>query len=269
MELSASQQTANDAREIIEKYKTTILEYLVVMQSSDALKTMENANYATQFGLSTISHIFKLAYSSTKNAATSALICQKGVYCYIEYIEQMQKINGLSTVSSNQMDYLDAVSFIYDKTLSELYAGSFPGLAKRCGHKEMPILDYIGLISESIIWFQNPAFTALDQTELVDAHLTPFLETFLEIGNRIDQILLFLNTLQEVVKDLGKLEYGEILSQLTKYTRKRAKQGAIDESAILQACLYLKTYLPGITLEKMAALEKWKRPTEDIVKLCF
>lgn len=269
---SASQPIKDDAinesNEIIEKYKSTILEYLVLMQSSETAASMEDAKYATQMGLSTISNIFKLSFSATKNASTSALICQKGMYCYIEYIEQTQKINGYGAAGSH-IDYLDATTFIYDKTLTELYTGSFPGSAKQYGgDKETPVLDHIGRVCDALIWFQNPGFTVLDQMEIVDAHLTGLLETFLEIECK-DQILLFLNTVQEVINELGKNEYDEMLGYLIKQLKKRAKHGGIDESAIMQACLYLKTYLPGTTLDKMATLEKWKRPMEDIVKLAF
>ena len=104
-------------QELIEKYESLVFDYLAIMQSSEIIKSMTDWKYAAQTGLSAITHIFKLAYYATKNASTSAGHCQKGIYCYIEYIEQTQK---LAASSFQQMDYIDALTFIYDKSLTEL-----------------------------------------------------------------------------------------------------------------------------------------------------
>ena len=303
-------------QELIEKYESLVFDYLAIMQSSEIIKSMTDWKYAAQTGLSAITHIFKLAYYATKNASTSAGHCQKGIYCYIEYIEQTQK---LAASSFQQMDYIDALTFIYDKSLTELYVGKTAGqgvsnegsssvsniLSVSESHQSQgedfekckQVLNQMSRVCSLLIWFQHPNFTLIDQMELVSAHLSDLLVLTVELCERKDNqgftesispkgdrrsqseervsegdsyendVWLFLEAIQTTISGITKQEYVEILTALQKNMKRQIRKGGT--TSIMNACLYLKTIQPGMTLTELGAQEKWKRPVEDLVKMAF
>jgi hypothetical protein len=275
-------------QELIEKYESSVFDYLAIMQSSEIVKSMADWKYAAQTGLTAITHIFKLAYYATKNASTSAGHCQKGIYCYIEYLEQTQK---LAASSFQQMDYIDALTFIYDKSLAELYVGKTAGqgvsnegssssvaniLSVSESHQSQgedfekckQVLNHMSRVCSLLIWFQHPSFTLIDQMEIVSSHLSDLLVLTVELcdGHEND-ILLFLEAIQTTISGITKQEYVEILTALQKNMKRQMRKGG--SMSIMSACLYLKTIQPGMTLTEFGAQEKWKRPVEDLVKLAF
>ena len=82
--MSTSLQTESSKQELIEKVISMVFEYLSIMESSEIISSMNNNSYAIQQGLSSIIHIFKIAFINTKNIATTESYYQKGIYCYIE-----------------------------------------------------------------------------------------------------------------------------------------------------------------------------------------
>jgi hypothetical protein len=288
-------------QELIEKYESSVFDYLAIMQSSDIVKSMADWKYAAQTGLAAITHIFKLAYYATKNASTSAGHCQKGIYCYIEYLEQTQK---LAASSFQQMDYIDALTFIYDKSLAELYVGKTAGqgvsnegsssvsniLSVSESHQSQgedfekckKVLSYMSRVCSILIWFQHPSFTLIDQIEIIGSHLSDLLVLTVELcegkdnqgftkseGNSYENdIWLFVEAIQTTIGGITKQEYVEILTALQKNMKRQMRKGC-GATSIINACLYLKTIQPGMTLVELGAQEKWKRPIEDLVKLAF
>lgn len=281
-------------KDLIDKYEASVFEYLSVMQFSEIVKSLDDCKYAIQTGLVAITHIFKLAYIATKNASTSAGYCQKGAYCYIEYIEQTHK---LSSANVQSIDYVDALTYIYDKTLSDLYAGrhqlSVPSPpTSNAQHafdnilsvsetlqaqgadldKCKLILDQMYRTCSALIWFRHPRFTLVEQLDIIGTHLSGLLEVVTEFvemfgPEKTNDILLFLDTIQSNISGITKHEYMEILTALQKYIKRCIRKNAT--STIFAGCLYLKTISPGMTLPEISVIEKWKRPAEDLVKLAF
>ena len=274
----------NSQQDLIMKYESVVFDYLVVMQSSETVKAMDDVKHAVQTGLIAITHIFKLAYYATKHASTSAAHCQKGAYCYIEYIEQMQK---MSAAASQQIDYVDALTFIYDKTLSDLYLGSSAGgggtstfaniLSVSMSHqahgedfeKCQLILDQLNRVCSSLIWIQNPLFLISDHLDIVNVHLTGFLSLIIET-DAFDDVWLFLDTIQTHIGGITKLEYMDLLAALQKNMKRHLKRGSSSSLNAMFACLHLKTvFSQGMTLAEIGVQEKWKKPAEEIVKMAF
>ena len=279
---------ANFEQELIGKYESVVIDYLSIMQASESVKSMDEWKYTVQAGLSIITNIFKLSYLATRNATTSEGYSQKGTYCYIEYIEQMQKLAG----TQQQIDYMDAVLFVYEKSLSELYAGghvsetsSFSNiLSVSQSHQSQGddfekcklILDQMTSVASSLVWLNHPTFTLADQIEIVGTHLYEFLYLAADFaGLRANNdIFVFLAAIQTHMDGMTKQEYMEILTALQKNMKRRIKKGnganANGVNAdVLMACLHLKTFPTGKTLGEIADMEKWKRPAEDLVKLAF
>jgi hypothetical protein len=74
---------------------------------------METQSRVLEIGLSAISHIYKLAFFLSKNVATAVCHCQKGMYCYLEYIEQMNKNYKLSHTENEKNDLILVISVIF------------------------------------------------------------------------------------------------------------------------------------------------------------
>lgn len=286
--------------ELIRRYESIVYDYLAIMNSSETLKSMDVAKYTVQLGLNSITHIYKLAFCITKNVGISADHCQKGIYCFIEYIEQTYKlgyVNGSSIGGSHQFDFMDAILFIYDKTISELRNDNSSSLDERTGSSAFTnilsvsqshqaygddfvecksALENFGRVVSILLWIGHPTMTLTDQMDIVDNHLIEFLDWYssksLDSGHsfekRIDKdLFLFLETVQETIKGMDKKEYMDFLVSMKKQMKKQDKKG-VDTMSVLPACLYLKT-LSGMTLKEIGEQEKWKRGADDLAKLAF
>jgi hypothetical protein len=121
-------------KELIDRYEAVLYDYLAVMNSSETIKAMDCQKYAIQLGLSAITHIYKLAFCFTKNVSTTADYCHKGIYCFIEYIEQTYKLGYVNATGAPiPFDFMDAILFIYDKTISELRSSDGNSLDEHSG----------------------------------------------------------------------------------------------------------------------------------------
>jgi len=258
--------------ELITKYESIVYDYLAVMNSSETVKAMDVAKYTVQIGLNAITHIYKLAFCMTKSASEH---CQKGIYCFIEYIEQTYKL-GYMNHSSQQFDFMDAVTFIYDKTLSDEQPGSSAFVNILSAANQPPIdcrnaLEQFGRVTSVLVWTNHPTMTLTDQMEIVDAHLIDFLlwssSSRNHPTNLNKDLLLYLETVQETFAEIDKKEYMDFLTAIKKQIKKQDKKG-IDTIAVLPACLYLKT-LSGMLLTEIAEQERWKRGADDLAKLVF
>jgi hypothetical protein len=182
---------------------------------------------------------------------------------------------------------MDAIVFIYDKTISELrgdgnksdsdeHTGSsaFTNiLSVSQSHQAYGAdllrckvaLEQFGRVASVLVWCSHPTMSVTDQMEIVDAHLIDFL------GYAIDSpsdLFLFVETVQETIILMEKTEYMDFLNSLKKQIKKQTKKGQNMDCSMLSACLYLKT-LRGFTLKEIAEQEKWKRGIDDLAKFVF
>ena len=252
---SGEDVSAKTRQELIRRYSMIVYDYLAIMNSSDTIKIMESAKYTIQLGLNAITHIYKLAFCMTKNVATSGDHCQKGIYCFIEYIEQTYKLGyingqGVQGGGQPQFDLMDAIMFIYDKTISELRNENSDNLDERSGssaftnilsvsqsHQAHGVdfaqcksaLEHFGNVASTLLWFNHPTMNLTDQMEIVDVHLMDFLGYSLNMGRSSDKtfgsgrsstlgssldkdLFLFLETVQETVNGMEKKEYMDFLT---------------------------------------------------------
>ncbi len=108
--------TINVKSDLIDKYISVIIEYLNAMNSSEIVQEIEKKDFIIDCGLQSIIHIFKLTYLTTHNSDICVCYSQKGMYCYLEYIEQMIKTNAFIHLNN-----MDAIVFEYNRTLMEMY----------------------------------------------------------------------------------------------------------------------------------------------------
>lgn len=281
--------------ELITKYETVVYDYLAIMNSSESLKTLDSYKFVVQLGLSAITHIYKLAFCMTKNVATSVDHCQKGIYCFIEYIEQTQKLGYIhSNGTSPSFDYMDAIVFIYDKTLSDLGGSEYQKydsnssdssaftniLSVSQSHQAhgddftqcKVALDQFSRVATVLLWFTHSGFSLTDQMEIVDAHLIDFLTYAVDIPLfPSSDLFLFLETVQETINKFEKTEYLDFLNALKKQIKRQIKKGESFSKVcnVLPACLYVRTFPSGSTITEISEHEKWKRGVDDLAKLVF
>ena len=173
--------------ELIEKYALLLMEYIHLVNSSEIIPQLDNSTVVFQIGLNALAHIYKLTFLLTKNVESAGCYTQKGMYCYLEYIEQMNRTNTL-----HNLDNMDAVLFVYDKTLSDLYSPT--GVSSNNSHQQnmfsnilslnhphadehnwKHILENICYITKTVLWFDNPSITYLQRIDLTHEQLEKWL----------------------------------------------------------------------------------------------
>lgn len=261
--------------DLIDKYIVLVYEYLHIMNSSEIIQHMETQSRVLEIGLSAISHIYKLAFFLSKNVATAVCHCQKGMYCYLEYIEQMNKSNML-----HNLDNVDAVAFIYEKTIMELYGSSSGPISNMLSMSEphcaqgndlvrcTKSIEQMVRLTRALLWFDHPHFTHTERLGWIETKL-PILST-LFVEYSLDDLLLFVEAVQEKLAPLTKTEYEDCMEALVKYIKRAIKSQQVpNKNTIIDVCLYLHTQYQGKTISAIAEEEGWRRPAEDLVKTLF
>lgn len=89
----------------LDQYVQVLNEYL--------LRSKDHYQLFIQLGLNVLNHVFRIIRQLSKNQIDiAAAYSKKAGYYYLEYIEQMR-------TSENNLNVLDAVSFVYSKTISQ------------------------------------------------------------------------------------------------------------------------------------------------------
>jgi hypothetical protein len=89
----------------LDQYVQVLNEYL--------LRSKDHYQLFIQLGLNVLNHVFRIIRQLSKNQIDiAAAYSKKAGYYYLEYIEQMK-------TSENNLNVLDAVSFVYSKTISQ------------------------------------------------------------------------------------------------------------------------------------------------------
>lgn len=253
-----------------------VFEYLSIMQSSEVIGLINNQAYALQLGLSSITHIFKIAFINTKNLSTTETYYQKGIYCYVEYLEQFNKMSA-----TQPLDYADAVGFIYDRTLSDLHANGSSSvftniLSVSQSHQAqgddfsecLTILNQVGTIASSLLWLTNKQMSLMDQLEIVEQHFVDFICAS-SIPAIIEPICTFLDTIQTHITNISASEYDDILSSIKKRLNNKISNAKLPQEpaqSVIDSCLILVANYSGKSLKYVADQEGWRKPGEDLVK---
>jgi len=103
-------------QEILKKYSVLIKEYLELFQSNVEFSNSFYLNNIFTKGLTAINHIFNIILLYTKNIDLTFIYCQKSIFYYIEFIDQISE----DANSFLQLNSQDAVLFVYKKTIYEI-----------------------------------------------------------------------------------------------------------------------------------------------------
>tara|TARA_B100001059_G_C17839557_1_gene591095 strand:- start:1265 stop:1984 length:720 start_codon:yes stop_codon:yes gene_type:complete len=102
--------------ELYQYYIALIQTLLNHIYTNITIKNEEYLKYIINYGIDTITHIYKLLLLYTKNVSLTVHHCEKSILFYVEFITQI----GDDNHSFLQLTSKDAVMFLYKKTLFEL-----------------------------------------------------------------------------------------------------------------------------------------------------
>jgi hypothetical protein len=277
---------------LIDKYILVLLEYIHLIDTSEIIRGLDNSATVFQIGLHAIAHIYKLTYYITKNVETAGCYTQKGVYCYLEYIEQMNRPNSLHNLNN-----MDAVLFVYDKTLSEIYTPS--GKRTNTSHEQnmftnivslnhpetrehnwKVILENLSIITQTVLWIDNTNITYLERLNLTHEYLPKYLNIYADVsgpwtGSSKDniEIVKYISHIQDKLR-FTLLEYVEFIDVFYKTYKKIAKHAQPTSTSLTDdKCLFITVNLSGKTMPEVLASEYGKqegwKTVADFVKWLF
>ena len=268
-------------KDIIDKYTFLLMEYIHLINTSDIINSLEKSNVIFLTGLNTLLHIYKLCLFISKNVDTAASYTQKGVYCYLEYIEQMYKTNYI-----NHLDYLDAITFVYNKTIVEIYGPQNNSestsiinvLSLSETHPPHPnemeeqkkLLTQLEKITNTLLWTNNPDLTFENHLDISYRFLQKYLNSILLFENGEDghYIISFIVCLQDHIC-IDYDEYIEILYEFHKQMKKNTKYHTAQlKENIHTKLIYLVAHMSGKSFTQIAEMEGFKKKM-DIVKWFF
>ena len=112
--------------ELYQYYIALLQTLLNHIYTNITIKNEEYLKYIINYGIDTITHIYKLLLFYTKNVTLTVHQCEKSILFYVEFITQI----GDDNHSFLQLTSKDAVMFLYKKTLFELEEN----YVKDCSH---------------------------------------------------------------------------------------------------------------------------------------
>jgi len=195
---------------LIELYVRLVNEYYSIMGQSDILKNIENKRYIIYIGLNAINNIFKINLTTTNNIQTTYFYCEKACYCYLEYIEQINKTEVL-----NNLNISDVVKFVYKETI--IYNENAITNVNNCSsiniENSNTVFTILTRISSILFNWNNDSIDESIQTIICQKYLPKYLYLFVE--NNIVDYIDYLDTVIEKIK-MNKDVYIEFLEQFFK-----------------------------------------------------
>ena len=104
-----------EVSDYLNTYLDIIIEYMDAMKQSTFITAHLDREFLIYTGFRAITHIFQINYVYANDLDTSFYSSQKAYIFYLEYLEQMEKTN-----MSHDLNYTDAIQFLYSKTISQL-----------------------------------------------------------------------------------------------------------------------------------------------------
>jgi hypothetical protein len=269
-------------KDVIDKYVLLLIEYTQLVNTSDIIKTLENPDLFV-YGLNALIHVFKLSVHITKSVDTTVSYCQKGMYCYLEYIEQLHKSNLV-----NNLDCSDAIAFVYSKTIGDIFGSQTNAQSTTISnvlslnnnyetdeHTDMTLhslLLRLERITTVILWTNNPDITYTQRADLIQKYLVKYLYLMVETEQYVEFLnaVLFISSVQEHIW-LVYEDYVDIMDEFVKWMKKAAKYknaSAFSKEHVRSKLLYIVVYFKDRTLVEIMDLEGWKKKN-DIVKWFF
>lgn len=238
-------------KEIVDKYVLVVMEYIHNIQNSEIIRNMDD-NMVVIAGLQCIIHVFKLTYQLTGCVQTTIAVTQKGIACYLEYVEQMQKTQFVLNAN-----IADAVTFVYSKTIHDVYNNGATST-----DNVHPLLHRLDNITSTILWTNNPDIHHLQRLELAHSYL----QKFIYVDAMFTDVPWY--KLLELFQEYTWMDYSiyyELLGEFFKQLKK--KQKIITKDSLRNNMLYFLAYLKDKSFDEIAVLEGYKSKYDIVAKM--
>jgi hypothetical protein len=210
-------------------YVDAVYDFIDAMNCSDFISKQPDKELLMFTGFKAITNIFQINFINTNDLKAALYSSQKARYFYLEYLEQMQNTN-----MSHDLDYTDAIQFLYSKTIANYTSTNVAKLS----HNVLQIAKVV----ESIIWFseQRRAPNKLLVVKMLKMNCDEVIYC-LEIAKRrvfsVDEYNVFIRELTKALNDDKK--NGETGVNTSLYANKMSNLDVHIHKPVGQFCKWL------------------------------
>jgi len=236
-------------------------EYFQALHESFIIKEMNYPVETINIGIKTIHHVFETAIIKTKNVEKAYYSSKNAYSYYLEYIEQLYRVN-----LSENFNYMDIILFVYKKTIYELSAEDeeYFDIVNTMDNDTISLDKfewrdfYLKLtnIVQVLLSFENTKMDFHDYFTIANKYLPRFL-------NKVDNdynLMLFLETIHQKVH-IDFSIYEKLLKELLK--KLESKSSKIEP-------IYKETIIKKCYIEESSCKEKIEEGNmKDFVKWLF
>jgi hypothetical protein len=173
------------------------------------------------------------------------------------------------TNTLHNLNNTDAVLFVYDKTLSEIYANTGEGNGGSheqnmftnivsLNHPEIreqnwkTILENVSEIVKIILWIDNDHMTYLEMLNLTHEYLPKYMNLYSENRSSPPEIMRLLSTIQDKII-MTHSEYVEFLEIFYKVYKKNGNK--LNKENVFDKCLLISVHFSGKNIPEILASE--------------
>uniref|UniRef100_A0A6C0B764 Uncharacterized protein n=1 Tax=viral metagenome TaxID=1070528 RepID=A0A6C0B764_9ZZZZ len=241
---------------IFSKYVSSVKDYFELIQKSESSKNAADVKVTLLIGLNALHRVFEVVLLKTKNIETAQYYSQKSFNYYLEYMEQIQEADLLSSLNR-----IDAILFVYKKTICEVCD---KGSSRRTysdfdndtiiieDNQLREIMCQIFLFVNTLFFWDNQSFTFENRYKLV---LLIYKHEFLYDNSKSMSCYL------EVIQNQSEIsfeKYEDIILELSKIVAKKKNPVDINKNELV---------LLKVHKESETFLFKFKESTtKDLVK---
>jgi len=208
--------------QIIDKYTNIIKEFFELILQSESMCELKYPIISLYIGINSIHRVFEYILLKTKSIEKAYYYSQRTYYYYLEYMEQIHRSN-----LSQSLNHMDAILFVYKKTIFDLYDGNEQNDTSNKISNIMTLNDTVLLIDENewrnifmkiskiintIFDWNNIELGFYDRKDICENYLGQFL---LLVEN-VDTTMSYLEIIQQKMQFDYK-QYDFLLKELLKF----------------------------------------------------
>jgi hypothetical protein len=236
--------------QVVEKYVSILNEFFHLIQQSDIMQKLNYPVHSLYIGINALHRVFEFVLLRTKNIEKAYYYSQKTYYYYLEYIEQIHKSN-----LSQSLNHLDAILFVYKKTIFSLFDGTSEEESSDTMSNIMTLnetrlqfdeKDYqnifvkISKFTNLVFDWKNENLDFENRMNLCNMYLFRFLKQISQMDATID----YLEILQTKIK-MNYLTYEELLKEILEKRDKssRSRSGSFYSELDKNEYFLMKFYI--------------------------
>jgi len=245
-------KSTTEKTHIIDKYNIIIKEFFDLILNSESMNELKYPITSLYIGINSIHRVFEYVLLKTKSIEKAYYYSQRTYYYYLEYMEQIHRSN-----LSQSLNHMDAILFVYKKTIFDLYDGNEQNDTSNKITNIMTLNNTVLIIDENewrelftkiskiintIFDWNNIELNFYQRKDICDNYLGKFLLR----GQNIDLTISYLEIIQEKIQfDYKQYEY--LLKELLKiceiYEKSKKQRTGFDSESDKNEYFLMKFYI--------------------------